>query len=277
MMDFITEKIAELEIDKERFSMSVTHERVIPIFNRENYFEKLRIEYEMVLGWIKKHCKVDNNVNRLSILMQLAQNENIARRKDNLNSAYFDALLLSDDENRVFMTNDITTLNTYKAGRGYKVSCEFFLEQFFSSKQNEVKRFLVSKNYRGITVSDENLWFIYSKNALMNVWSDFNKCVNYSLSNYNPNPQNIYTVIRFLKKLFLEQDTEHSYRQRITKQLFKAVFSQNNINSVDEVHRIINTISTEFQLMPIHHFQIKKAIIDVLDEMNLTQYIFSEI
>ena len=96
----------------------------------------------------------------------------------------------------------------------------------------------------------------------MNVWSDFNKCINYSLSDYNPNPQNIYTVIKFLKKLFLEQkNIEVSYRQRIIKQLFKSVFNKYSISNIDEISRIIKLIEKEFQFLPIHHHQIHKAII----------------
>jgi hypothetical protein len=268
MMDFITEKIAELEMDKEGVSMSVTHERVIPIFNREDFFEKLRIEYEALLDWIKKYCKVDNNVNRLSILIQLAQNENITRKKDNLNSAYTDALLLSDDENRVFLTNDIITLQTYFAGRGYKVSCECFLERLFPENISVIKAYLISKNYRGITVTTDILWNIYAKDSLMNVWSDFNKCVAYSLSENNPNPKNLGIIILFLKRLCLESNLDNHYRVRIMKQMFKSVFTGNHVG-FDELHEAKILLQKEFSLMPIQSVQILTVMGDMIEDLNL--------
>jgi hypothetical protein len=267
MMDFITEKITELSIDKEGFAISVTHERVIPIFNREDYFEKLRIEYEKLLVWIEKHCKVDNNDNRLGILFQIAQNENITRKKDNLNSTYFDALLLSDDENRVFLTNDITTLQTYVAGRGYKVSCECFLERIFPENEGVVKPYLISKNYRGITITSDILWNIYSKDLLINTWSDFNKCVAYSLSEYNPNPKNLFIVMSFLKKIFIESNVEKNYRFRIVKQVMKAYISGIQVAGINEIPQLGNWLNREFLLMPVQRLEIYTVIEEVLEEL----------
>lgn len=267
MLDFIIEKIGELDMDKEGFSLSVTHERVMPIFNREDYFEKLKIEYETLLVWIEKYCKVDNNVNRLSILIQLAQNENIARKKDNLNSAYLDALLLSDDENRVFLTNDITTLQTYIAGRGYKVSCECFLERLFPENEGVVKPYLISKNYRGITITSDILWNIYSKDLLINAWSDFNKCVTYSLSEYNPNPKNLFIVMSFLKKIFIESNLEKNYRFRIVKQVLKAYISGIQVAGINEIPQLGNWLNKEFLLMPLQRLEIYTVIEEVLEEL----------
>ena len=273
MLDFITEKIGELDMDKEGFSMSVTHERVMPIFNREDYFEKLKIEYETLLVWIEKYCKVDNNVNRLSILIQLAQNENIARKKDNLNSAYLDALLLSDDENRVFLTNDISTLQLHIAGRGYKVSCECFLERLFPENASVIKAYFISKNYRGITVTTDILWNIYAKDSLMNVWSDFNKCVAYSLSENNPNPKNLAIIILFLKRLFLESNLDNHYRVRIMKQMFKSVFTGIHVG-FDELHEAKNLLQKEFYLMPMQSVQIMTIMSNMIEELNLEKRLF---
>jgi hypothetical protein len=267
MIDFITEKIAELEIEKEDFSISVTHERVMPIFDRKEYYKKLSIEYKALLNWTEKYCKVYNNENRLGILFQLAQNENITSKKDNLNSAYTDALLLSDDENRVFLTNDITTLQTYIAGRGYKASCECFFEHLFPQYQNVIKAYLISKNYRGITITSDVLWNIYSKDLLMNAWNDFNKCVAYSLSEYNPNPKNLFIVMSFLKKIFLESNVEKNYRFGIVKQVMKAYISGIQVAGINEIPQLGNWLNKEFLLMPLQKTEIYTVIEEVLEEL----------
>ena len=267
MMDFITEKVNELEIEKEGFSISVTHERVMPIFDKEENYKKLRTEYKILLNWIEKYCKVDNNESRLAILFQLAQNENITSKKDNLNNTYSDALLLSDDENRVFLTNDSTIFQSYTAGRGYKVSCECFLERLFPDHQNVIKPYLISKNYRGITITSNVLWNIYSKDLLMNAWSDFNKCVAHSLSKSNPNPKNLFIIMSFLKKIFVESDVDNNYRLRITKQVIKSYIYGIKTNGLYEISQLSDWLNREFSLMPIQKSDIANVIREILEEL----------
>jgi hypothetical protein len=176
-------------------------------------------------------------------------------------------LLLSDDENRVFLTNDISTLQLHIAGRGYKVSCECFLERLFPENASVIKAYLISKNYRGITVTTDILWNIYAKDSLMNVWSDFNKCVAYSLSEYNPNPQNLIIVTSFLKKLFIESGVENNYRLRITKQMLKSYISGIQKTGIHEIFKLLDWLDRGFSLMPLQKLEIATLINEIFEDL----------
>ena len=130
------------------------------------------------------------------------------------------------------------------------------------------KGLLDFKELSWITVTTDILWNIYAKDSLMNVWSDFNKCVAYSLSENNPNPKNLGIIILFLKRLFLESNLDNHYRVRIMKQMFKSVFTGNHVG-LTELQEAKILLQKEFSLMPMQSVQILTVMGDIIEDLNL--------
>lgn len=189
-------KKKEGSITGEQISIDVSLDGVTKSTKPEDIF-KSNIQYLInLIQWIEENCIIKIAESRLNVTRRLdreIKNELFANYiVDNLS-------LLIEHEDCLLITDDSIHLKFSSLESGKTCSSELYIARYFGSNTPIMSEFIKNK-YIGITISKEILVLELNK-KLKGQINSYNHCLNNLSLSLNPNRQNIFTVIQFLKEI----------------------------------------------------------------------------
>lgn len=213
--------------------------------------------YQELMDWIDAHCEPDYAPERLTAESHGSEETNsIFSDQDTFGSILFDSLLLATRPNRILVTDDLLIFRSIGGGPVVRTT-EFYLKTEFSELyENDLWLHMVAFNFRGLTLSEEQLFRVF-KDSLLGQQNNYTKAA-YSFSReYNPKPDIILSVIKFLKKLYTE-DYAFDYKRKTSQALIRRYFTGWASINESVIRFIYAAIESEFRLMGDHVNHLKE-------------------
>lgn len=186
-----------------------------PHFYDDGFVARRMATLKNILGWIKENCRTIIVPRKLELRSFFEQKK---ERLSEYQHYIFDTLVLATLENNILLTEDSFVRNLI--GPPGLTNMNQFLSRMLSAEDvKKARSILARKKIVGITVDEDILYDIYfdSKHrgvfwvALINIRPDITCDVRYSLE----------TVLKFLKRVYVEALISDGEKARITTEVFK--------------------------------------------------------
>jgi hypothetical protein len=224
--DYLYSKLVENQIQrKSRSSISVTERSVSPVFYTEAQIDQHSQYHHELMLWVKENCKTDFAPEGLE------KDEKSSTTEENIHKrCAVDTMHLSARKDRILITDDwMYFRNELPFSR---ITLESYLSELFKPQFTDTLLFeLVGLNYRGLTLTGDQLYTSFEKNKMLNrSGSDFLLSLHSFSMEYNPNPQNLLSILSFVKKLY--SDTlSLEYKRKISRLVLQHILKHFKITS----------------------------------------------
>lgn len=261
MIDYFRVELMEARQERKSFaSVIITEDRVVPFLTQEDEHQH-RIEYlRGLLEWLEKECRVAFAPERLA--GHLSQRQETSGENDQ-RSIMLDIYLLSKQPNRILISDDLLY---HQYPQNIKpVTLELYLKSTSESTLPQNWLFtLVHWNYRGLTLTGQQLYRTFESNKMMlDSHSDFHKALASFAFKHNSNSNNALELIQFLKLLYADE-LSLEYKQRVSRLalyhlLIGLQFSEKMI------HVFVSRLTAAFALLGEHKDHVQEDFYQVVE------------
>lgn len=217
---------------KEKMSLSILPDKVVPIFYPDNYVEKKLERMMKILQWIDDYCTVDYIDNFLD------DEDMINAIPSELDRRYLlNTLLIANKPNRILVTDDtFYFLNPIIP----VITSEHLFKSVDSQLWEIAKCKMIQLNYKGLTLTQNTLSAIFDKSRVI-IKSNtllFQNALKSLPGSHNPNKSNLDEAIGFIKYIY-SIPLDKSQRIMITKQVFIAILKEHYFDLTSDNFRLI--------------------------------------
>lgn len=244
LYEYLKDKFYEnVNDNSEKFSVNITLDGISPNFHNQEYEEQKIKEFQMLFEWVKQYCEVITLDENLPFLIELSKRTEI-QNASKLFKVSIENILLSLNFNNILISDDFTVIKKISN----LTSCEYFLSNILKINSSSVIDKMLSWNYRGLTITGENLKYLFLKDPLMNDHkSSFQKALAYSLTSWNPNPNNLKEVLIFILFIY-ETEYDITYKQFVSRLVFNTIIKHNYLDIKGSTEFIIDYLDKKLAL-----------------------------
>jgi hypothetical protein len=197
---------------KERISVGVSLDGVIPNILTEEAVKRNILYFENLLKWIEHNCHEIIAESKLDVTRKLDGKIDNAIFIDYM--AEIISLMLESEE-RILISDDSMFLKFFPIQSKRIVSSELYFKKVHAA-DNAINIEFIKNKYIGFTLNDELLYTEHKK-KLKGQDNLYTNCINNISLLLVPSKETVFTAIGFLKKLALEPlITEETFRQDAT-------------------------------------------------------------
>ncbi len=256
--NYIKNKLNELYEEtlsegKEKFSVTITSEVVIPHFYPDDFQEKRLQRLDEVIDWVNTHCVTNSVDEKLDLVLNDVKRNN----DDDYFHHMIDNKLLSERANYIHVTSDLFYIKIF--GNTQKViSPEIFL--ILNYTDLEISDYLIENNYVGVQISKDILVnefssFIVGKNNRY-----FTAIENLKLNRNNSNPKVLHEGCIFLKWIYSQAIISNHTRYRTAEYLIRSMLEGLNERGIKI---LLGMINKQLLLLPF----AQTEVIEILDKL----------
>ncbi|WP_207509935.1 PIN domain-containing protein [Telluribacter humicola] len=249
IVDSLREQLQEMKLTRPgTHSMSITLDSVTPILIPNDFYIKKENELQKIIDWIGKNTRTEAVPEMFEYCID-------SPGFDVNTQMVVETAMLATKPNRILLSDELFhqnhTLNSLDIN---VVSIENYLLDHFQAEYKDVLLpELLKLNYRGLTVDSSVLTRLLeeSNTALtrsLNQHTLFQKSLYGICPLFNDNPENISSVVRFLKSVYSES-SDLWYKQMISRKVLGFLFDGANPTVLP---RLIKLIERDFRLLGDH-------------------------
>lgn len=249
IVDSLREQLQEMKLTRPgTHSMSITLESVTPILIPDDFYIKKENELQKIIDWIGENTRTEAVPEMFEYCIDSPELDvNI--------QIVVETAMLATKPNRILLSDELFhqnyTLNSLDIN---VVSIENYLLDHFRAEYKDVLLpELLKLNYRGLTVDSSVLTRLLEESNIAltrssNQHTLFHKSLYGICPLFNDNPENISSVVRFLKSVYSES-SDLWYKQMISRKVLRFLFDGANTTVLP---RLKNLIQREFRLLGDH-------------------------
>ena len=234
IVEDIKSQLQNLETTPEsEMSLSITKEKVIPIFKPEGITENNKAFLNNLLDWIKNNCIVTVSPRILDFTSKL-DNSKVSEKP--FYDYVVNNLLSALEEDKILITDDTIYLKSKFLPINKTCSTEYYFNAFFGNTHEAFYEFIRNR-YRGITLTSDILISEFEKKntSQLNFYSN-------CLENLSPfrNPNNGVAAIQFIKSIILNKNLPEAIKQKeIIEVFFNLLRGWINDNIKSEIRALL--------------------------------------
>jgi nucleoside phosphorylase len=262
LYEYLKDKFYENANDNsEKFSVNITLDSISPNFHIQEYEEQKIKEFQMFFKWVKQYCEVITLDENLPFLIELSKSTEL-QNASKLFKISVESILLSLNPKNILISDDFTVIKKISN----LTSCEYFLSNILKINSSSVIDKMLSWNYRGLTITGENLKYLFLKDPLMNDHkSSFQKALAYSLTSWNPNPNNLKEVLIFILFIY-ETEYDITYKQFVSRLAFNTIIKHNYLDIKESTEFIIDYLDKKLALQQYYKECILTDFFSLINE-----------
>jgi hypothetical protein len=261
--DYVESELKKAKNERvDSISISVTLERVRPIFSNEDNVSYNIRRIDKVFEWIKLYCEVEEfSEESLPFFLEMSKSE-VLKKRDDLANIYIETMVLSMNKNTLVISDDSSFFKRVPN----TISSEYFLAKF-GLKSSESSERMLELNYRSLTIDSDNLYYLFNKNKFLSSHNNnFNKALNYSFSDWNPNEDNVRHTFKFLKQLYTD-NLSTEYKNKVCINILSVLVQSAYIDNDRMKQKLVSFLDKEFNLLPIYQIAIMTVFNALVERM----------
>lgn len=263
--DIIVREIYELEqSEKDKASLIILPDRVIPHSYPEDYVGKKLEKYQALFKWVEENCKVayiDYTLNGDTITPDLISQHTKKKYLTHtlLISLKTDRVLISDDS--FFHENGLPI---------QVISSEVFIKCQSRNIYERALQRMMCLNYNGLNISADTLLWAFEKSKIRSRYRTniFKTALKSFVGKYNPNTENLLVGMHFIKYIFCVPIDKY-VRIEVVKLIFYSIFKEPYFDFSSDTYREFHRlVSAEFALLGDADKVILKCFREVIRDLH---------
>lgn len=242
-VEFVRQYLKKERLNKQKqMTLNVTLESVhVSLITEKDNESNIKF-LERLLLWIESNCIITITESKLDILN--STNEEI--RNDAFSNISLDNIsLVTEESNRIIMTDDSFYFKFFPINSGKNISVELYIKSYFENNTEILQEF-IKYRYIGFTITHDLLLNEFKK-KLKDQPNYFSHCHSNTSLRLIPSNGTIMTIVKFLKEIALNSFlTDEIYSQVATNAFVNLLKGQKNIRVIQTSRQII---VAEFKLL----------------------------
>lgn len=264
IVDYIGFELEQSEHEQSSsMSLRFQGDRYTPYFHPDDLQERQIKFWTGLYEWIQCNCRTDYAWERLGWEWEKPEDSSKLLFSDEkmYESGFWDTLLLANRSNRLLITDDLYLFIKLPGNFVAPATTEWYLRTMHLNQYQSVLWLeLIRLNMRGLTLSGKQLYQTFSNSKLATqAPSDYLKAIHSLSLRYNPNVNNLFEAVVFLKNMYAG-NLLLDYKRQLSRTLFQVVLKDHKPFKEDTLSLLLIHIDIEFQLLGNYSNLVKEDL-----------------